>query len=384
MAYQRIRATYYRGGTSRALIFRGEDLPPANPPDDLAEWNRIFLAAMGSPDQGGRQLDGMGGGVSSLSKVAVVSPSARPDVDVDYTFAQIGIDKPTVGYRGNCGNIGAAIGPFAVEEGLVQVSGDRADITIYNTNTNKLMRAEFELENHLPVISGDFAIDGVAGTAAPVKLSFLNPSGASTGRMFPTGNLRDGLRLGTGRVVEATLVDVANPLAIVRMSDFIDWSGWSPSSFEDPVRLRLLDDIRVAAAQMMGLVDDEDAARTQMTNLPLIALVHAPLDYEGRGGGRIAGKTIDIATQMISAGLPHKATPITGAMALAAAAKVPGTIAADVARKDDAADIFTVGHPSGLLGVSARCDRTAAGWETSETSVYRTARRLYEGHVLVR
>lgn len=196
---RKIRATYYRGGTSRAVIFRGEDLPTIGPSDDTSERDAIITAIMGSPDPAGRQLNGMGGGISSLSKIAIVSPSAREDVDVDYTFGQVGIDSATVSYRGTCGNISSAIGPFAIEEGMVEARDGMAAIRIFNTNTQKLLIAEFEVVDGLLREDGTLEIDGVAGSAAPIKLSFVDPTGAVTGKMFPTSHQRDRLALASGR-----------------------------------------------------------------------------------------------------------------------------------------------------------------------------------------
>src|SRR6476659_5341746 len=182
-------AVFMRGGTSRAIMFHARDLP------DRAEWDPIFLAAMGSPDPNGRQLNGMGGGISSLSKVCVLAPSDRPDADVDYTFAQVQIREPRVDYRSNCGNMSSAVGPFAVDEGLVRPNGDTAVVRIFNTNTQKIIRLTFPLEDGRAATDGDLAIPGVAGTGAPVRLDFLAPGGATTGRLLPTGSATDQLNV---------------------------------------------------------------------------------------------------------------------------------------------------------------------------------------------
>src|SRR5665213_1205808 len=197
MANARLRAVFMRGGTSKAVMFRRDDLP-ADPKD----WDPIFLEVMGSPDPNGRQLDGMGGGISSLSKICVIGPSSRPDADVDYTFAQIGVRDTFVDYGANCGNMSSAVGPFALEEGLVPApKGGEASIRIHNTNTSKIIVARFPTENGLLAAAGDIAIDGVAGQAAPIRLEFLDPGGARTGKLLPTGNARDELDIrGLGTV----------------------------------------------------------------------------------------------------------------------------------------------------------------------------------------
>ena len=206
-------AVFMRGGTSRAVMFHQRDLPARE------HWDPIFLAAMGSPDPNGRQLNGMGGGISSLSKICILAPSDREDADIDYTFAQIQIREAAVDYRGNCGNMSSAVGPFAVDEGLVRPNGDTAVVRIFNTNTRKIIRSTFALLDGRAATDGDLAIPGVAGTGAPVRLDFLSPGGAATGRLLPTGNVRDWLDVpGVGRI-EASLVDAAKPCVLVRAHD---------------------------------------------------------------------------------------------------------------------------------------------------------------------
>jgi 2-methylaconitate isomerase len=380
-----LRAAFYRGGTSKAVIFRKEDLPAGGPPEDSAEWDRLFLSLMGSPDSGERQLDGMGGGISSLSKIAVISPSTLDGIDVDYTFAQVGIDKPVVNYRANCGNIGSAVGPFAVDEGLVSANGEQTTVRIFNTNTRKKLIAQFATENGKAKVDGDYRIDGVSRPGSPIKLTFIDPAGAATGKLLPTGNIRDSLDLGNGRKIEASLVDVANPVAIINMDDVCaEAHGFDTAWFQSPGQRKLLEDVRVAAALAMGLVGDEQSARTRMTNLPLVAIVRKSSRYKTSSGGDVEASRVDIVTQMMSMGLPHKATPLTGAMCLAAACKITGTVAnaaANPAGLDR--EEFRIGHPSGVLQLTAACERVDGAWWVAEAGVFRTARRLFEGSVLV-
>lgn len=380
-----LRAAFYRGGTSKAVIFRKEDLPAGEPPANCTEWDRLFLSLMGSPDAAGRQLDGMGGGISSLSKIAVVCPSTREGIDVDYTFVQVGVDKPVVSYRGNCGNIGSAIGPYAVDEGLITSAGDLAEVRIFNTNTKKTMVARFATENGSAKIEGDFAIDGVSRAGSPIKLTFLDPAGAATGKLLPTGNVRDVLELGNGRRIEASLVDVANPVVIVDMDAVCAIpEGFELEWFQPSQQRALFEHIRVAAAIAMGLVADEESARTSLTNLPLVAIVRRPSQYVTSSGVSVSPHRVDIVTQMISMGLPHKATPLTGAMCLAAASRIDGTVAHGVANPESLKrDEFRIGHPSGILEVAASCEKRQNEWHVAEAGVFRTARRLFDGRVLV-
>ena len=189
-------AVFMRGGTSKGLFFHRRDLPA-----ERAAWDALFLSALGSPDPHGRQLDGMGGGISSLSKVVVVSPSARPGVDIDYLFGQVAVDRALVDYRSNCGNLTAAVGPFAVDEGLVQATDGQARLTLHNCNLDQTIEARFEVAGGRAVVEGETVLDGVAGRGAPIELSFLEPGGAVTGRLLPTGHVRDVLDVpGVGNV----------------------------------------------------------------------------------------------------------------------------------------------------------------------------------------
>lgn len=351
-----------RGGTSRALVFRREDLPA-----DRADWDAIFLAAMGSPDPNGRQLDGMGGGISSLSKIAVVSKSTRADADVDYTFGQVAVDSANVGYKGNCGNISSAIGPYAVDEGMIETRGHEATVRIHNTNTGKIIHSTFPLEGSQAAVQGDFRLQGVAGSGAPIRLSFLDPAGAVTGKLFPGEGLHEKLRLPDGTLVDVSLVDAANPVVFARASAFgLSGSETATALAGDADLMTRLRALRVGSAVAMGVARDEEEARTRAANLPLVALVSA--DREA-----------DIRVQMISADQPHKAVPLTGALCLAVAAKVRGTVVHDCVRSSTP-DLI-VAHPSGTLNVSA--DVVDKGTESvvHASVVIRTARRLMDGRV---
>lgn len=349
MGWHRTPATFYRGGTSKALVFRAADLPVPGEARD-----RLLLAAMGVPDTNGRNLDGMGGGLSSLNKVCIVGPATRDGADVDFTFAQLSIDDATVDYSGNCGNMSAAIGPFAVEEGLVPCPPDgETSVVIHNTNTDKLIRARFPVEGGVLASSGDLAIDGVSGTAAPIRLEFLEPGGAKTGRLLPTGkavDLIDG--------IEASCVDAANPCVFVLASDVGKTGFESPAELEaDAAWLERMERIRLAGASAMGL--------PHVASIPKVAMLAASPDH-------------DLAVRMISVGQPHRAVPVTGAVCLAVAARVEGTLAHRLCKVSEGA--IRIGHASGSLLVDAEVRGGKAEWG----AVYRTARRLFEGQVVWR
>lgn len=373
----RLPAVYMRGGTSRALFFHSRDLPA-----ERAAWDAIFLAALGSPDPNGRQLDGMGGGISSLSKIAVIGPPSRADADVDYTFAQVQVDAPVVGYRGNCGNISSAVGPFAVEEGLVPATGDEAVVRIHNTNTGKIIVARFPLEEGLPRLEGNFALQGVAGTAAPIRLAFTDPGGAATGRLLPSGRVTDTLEIPGLGALEASLVDAANPVVFVAAAALGLEGTESPAALSTPEHIGRFEAVRAAAALAMGLVETLEEARTRLRNLPQVALLAAPRDAPAADGSTLPAASMDILVRMISAGQPHKATPLTGAMCLAVAARIPGSLAQRLARPRGAAEDLRVAHPSGILPVTARTSLRDGALLAEETVVYRTARRLMEGMVV--
>src|SRR5688500_3901185 len=211
MKQLKIPAVFMRGGTSNAIVFHARDLPR-----DRALWDEIFLAAIGSPDPYGRQLDGMGGGISSLSKVCVVGPSTRPDADIDYTFAQVQVKDAKVDYSGNCGNMSSAMGPYAVDEGLVKASGKEALVRVHNTNTRKIIWSRFALDEGLAAVDGDLSIPGVAGTGAPVRLEFREPGGATTGKLLPTGRVTDVLEVRGHGTFNVSMVDAANACCFVR------------------------------------------------------------------------------------------------------------------------------------------------------------------------
>ena len=369
-----IRAVFMRGGTSKAIIFRTTDLPA-----ERASWGPIFLAAMGSPDPNGRQLDGMGGGVSSLSKVCVVGPPSRDDADVDYTFVQIGVRDDLVDLGGNCGNMSSAIGPYAVEEGLVPApQGDEAVVRIHNTNTGKIIVARFPVEDGLPASDGAMTLDGVAGTAAPIKLEFLDPGGAKTGKLLPTGNPSDLFEVAGLGTVRASCVDAGNPAVFVAASDLGLTGGELPDALEaDAVFLDRMEQLRRAASVAMGIAPDA-AAAAKLQSIPKVGIVAAPRAGPTLSGATLAPSDMDILVRMISVGQPHRAVPITGAVCLAVAARVPGTIPHRLCAAAEGP--IRIGHASGTILVDAAVTDGRAHYG----AVFRSARRLFEGNVVYR
>jgi 2-methylaconitate cis-trans-isomerase PrpF len=361
------RTVYMRGGTSRALFFRQDDLPA-----ERARRDAIFCAALGTPDPHGRQLDGMGGGLSSLSKVAVIGPPSRDDADVDYTFAQVPIDAAVVQYQGNCGNISSAVGPYAVDEGLVAARGDSATVRIHNTNTGKIIVARFPLAGGKAAVDGDFVLQGVAGEGAPVRLSFLAPGGAATGRLLPSGRASEVLDVPGAGAIAVSLVDAANPVVMLEAAAVGLRGDETPAAMDaDRALVARCEAIRRAAAVHMGIARDLQDATERVRSLPLVALLSAP-----------AQAGCHIRVRMLSSGQPHRATPLTGGMCVAAAIHLPGTVAHRVGTRPEGEDVV-LEHPGGTLRVGALVRDADGAAEVVETAVYRTARRLMDGSVYV-
>ncbi|HLZ02894.1 MAG TPA: PrpF domain-containing protein [Bradyrhizobium sp.] len=378
METNRLRAVFMRGGTSKAVMFRRDDLPR-----DEKAWDPIFLEVMGSPDPNGRQLDGMGGGISSLSKICVIGKPSRPDADVDYTFAQIGVRDTFVDYGANCGNMSSAVGPFALEEGLVTApAGGEAIVRIHNTNTSKIIVARFPVEDGKLAAQGDIEIDGVAGKAAPIRLEFLEPGGARTGKLLPTGRAFDVFQIDGLGSVKASCIDAANPCVFLDVRAVGKAGDELPEALEsDAAFLKRMEDIRCAASVAMGIAADIGEAR-RMTGIPKIAMVSGPRAGRALSGRELKAADADIWVRMISVGQPHRAVPITGAICLAVAARVPGSLPAGLC---DATGPIRIAHPSGVTLVDARVVAGEGGAAKAEFgAVYRTARRLFEGNVIYR
>lgn len=383
MKQARIPAVFMRGGTSKAVMFHARDLP-----DNRDAWAPIFRSAIGAGDPSARQLDGMGGGVSSLSKVCVIGPPSRPDADVDYTFAQVGVIDDTVDYAGNCGNMSSAIGPFAIDEGLIPLPTDgRAVVRIHNTNTSKIIVARFATEGAETAVDGAMSLDGVAGTGAPIRLEFMAPGGAGTGKLLPTGRPVDELDVpGLGRIA-ASLVDAANPCVFVAAETLGCTGAEMPETIEREAKLQArLEAVRRAASIAMGLARDLDEA-ARIKSVPKVAMVSPPRQLTTLSGATLGPADMDIVVRMISVGQAHRAVPLTGALCLAVAMRLAGSIPASSARSlaADAAAI-RIAHPSGIILVDAKVAPAREGKpaEAEFAAVYRTARRLFEGRVLVR
>jgi len=364
MSQKKVRAVYMRGGTSRCLVFHERDLPAPGP-----ERDAILSAALGSPDPYGRQLDGIGGGISSLSKACIIGPSSHPDADVDYTFAQVDVKSPTVDYAGNCGNCSSAVGPFAIDEGMVRAVDGETVVRIHNTNTKKIIVARVPVRAGEAEVGGDFELAGVGGRGARIALDFLEPGGAGTGRLLPSGGAREVID-----GAEVSLVDATNPFVWIRARDVGLTATETPQAIDADRRLmERLETIRVEAARRMGMPGS--------AAVPKVGVVAAPAAFTALDGVAYAAAEADLLARVISMGNCHRAVPLTAAMCLAVAARIPGTVVAEcvAAREGD----VRIGQPSGVLPVAASVVTRHGEPFAEGVTVYRTARRLMEGSIRI-
>lgn len=371
----RLRAAFYRGGTSKAVVFNGADLPA-----DRALRDRIFLHVLGSPDAYGRQLNGMGGGLSSLSKVVIVTPSERGDADVDYTFVQIAVDEPLADYGSACGNMASCVGPFAVDEGMIETEPGQTEalVRIYDTNTDRIYHAQFPIADGKAVEQGDVSIPGVSGTGAPVILEFLTPGGAATGKLLPTGNAADELTVDGVGTIKASLIDAANPIVYLRAEDLGKFATESPGTLDsDAALMNKLESVRRAGAVAMGMAGTaEDVKRSN----PKVAIVGTARQFTSLDGETHGPETHDLNVRLVSMGNFHRAITLTGGMCTAVAVQVPGSLVREFAGIEGRD--LKIGTPSGVLTVTADVRTGSDGPQALSAGTFRTQRRLMEGAVL--
>lgn len=375
----RIPAVLMRGGTSKGLFFHANHLPP-----DPGLRDALLLAAYGSPDPNRRQIDGVGGAVSTTSKVAIISPSASPDYDVVYNFGQVSIDRPLVDFKGNCGNISSAVGPFAVDEGLVAATEPVTRVRIHQINTDKLIVAEVPVKDGRFDEAGDYEIAGVPGRGGKIILRFSDPGGSLTGKLFPTGNVKDNLDVpGLGHI-ELTIIDAANPVVLVQAAA-LDLEGTKIEKIDSSENIKeQLERIRCAVAVEIGLAGTIEEATQRSQAVPKIAWVSAPKSYQTLGGKAVDVTEVDLVARMMSMGTLHKSFAVSGAVATAGAARIPGTVVHDLMSPEASKkEIMRLGHPGGIIEVGAIVKETRGNFNYKEAILGRTARRLMEGNVLV-
>ena len=374
-----IPAVLMRGGTSKGLFFHERDLPL-----EPRLRDRVILAVYGSPDPDRRQIDGGGGAFSVTSKVAIISPSPSPDFDVVYQFGQVSIDRPIVDVKGNCGNMSAAVGPFAVDEGLVKADEPVTRVRIHQKNTNTLIVAEVPVKGGKFNEAGDYAIDGVPGTGSRILLRFVNPAGAVTGKLFPTGNRRERFDIPGLGSVEVSCIDAANPFVFVR-AESIGLSGTETEELERRTEIKSrLEAIRCRAAVRLGIAASEEEATRRSQAVPKVAVVAAAKAYTALSGRTIEAREVDLLARMMSMGTLHRSYAVSGAVATAGAAMIPGTVVNDLLPENARGRVLLrIGHPGGAIDVGAVIESHAGECIYREAVLGRTARRLMEGRVLV-
>ncbi|WP_136248902.1 2-methylaconitate cis-trans isomerase PrpF [Halomonas borealis] len=388
VAQIRIPATYMRGGTSKGVFFRRDDLPEAARAPGPAR-DALLLRVIGSPDPYGKQIDGMGGATSSTSKTVILSPSEHPGHDVDYLFGQVSIDKPFVDWSGNCGNLSAAVGPFAIAAGLVDAEhlprDGIAEVRIWQANIGKTIVAHVPMQGGEVQETGDFALDGVTFPAAEVPVAFKDPAGGE-GAIFPTGRLVDDLEVPAevveGGRLQATMINAGIPTVFVNAADL----GYTGSELQetingDPRALERFETLRAHAALCMGLIQElGEAAHRQHT--PKVAFVAPPSSYTASSGKAVEADEIDLRVRALSMGKLHHAMMGTAAVAIASAAAIEGTLV-NLAAGGGKRHAVTFGHPSGTLRVGAEASLVDGRWVIDEAVMSRSARVLMEGWVRV-
>ncbi|KZX63567.1 3-methylitaconate isomerase [Vibrio sp. HI00D65] len=380
----KVPATYMRGGTSKGVFFCLNDLPEvaqvAGPARD-----EFLLRVIGSPDPYGKQTDGMGGATSSTSKTVIVSKSGKAGHDVDYLFGQVAIDKPFIDWSGNCGNLSAAIGPFAIHRGLVDSSripeNGLVEVRVWQANIEKTIIV------HVPIVDGevqelgDFELDGVTFPAAEVQVDFLDPTDG-TGSMFPTGNVVDFLDVPDLGCIKATYINSGIPTIFIN-AESVGYKGIELQSDinSDPKALEMFESIRAHGAVAMGLIDSLEQAESRQ-HTPKVAFVAKPQTYQASSGKAVAVADTDLLVRALSMGQLHHAMMGTAAVAIASAASVPGTLV-NLAAGGGSRDFVIFGHPSGTLKVGAKAIQTENGWKVERAIMSRSARVIMEGAIRV-
>jgi probable AcnD-accessory protein PrpF len=384
----KIPATYLRGGTSKGVFFRLQDLP-AQAQTAGAARDALLMRVIGSPDPYGKQIDGMGGATSSTSKTVIVSPSAKPDHDVDYLFGQVSIDKAFVDWSGNCGNLSAAVGPFAISSGLIDIKklpqNGMAIVRIWQANISKTIIAHVPMVNGVVQETGDFELDGVTFPAAEVQLEFMDPAAEEEGgggAMFPTGHLIDELDVpGVGKL-QATMINAGIPTIFIN-ADAIGYTGTELQEAinSDSKALAMFETIRAHGAVRMGLIKHIDEAATRQ-HTPKVAFVAAPKDYTSSSGKKVSASDIDLLVRALSMGKLHHAMMGTAAVAIGTAAAIPGTLV-NLAAGGGEREAVRFGHPSGTLRVGAQASQVNGEWSVKKAIMSRSARVLMEGWVRI-
>ncbi|HFD4277894.1 TPA: 2-methylaconitate cis-trans isomerase PrpF [Vibrio parahaemolyticus] len=384
MSQIKVPATYMRGGTSKGVFFSLEDLPTEAQVAGEAR-DKLLLRVIGSPDPYAKQIDGMGGATSSTSKTVIVSRSSRDDHDVDYLFGQVSIDKPFVDWSGNCGNLSAAVGPFAIHAGLIPQEripeNGIVTVRVWQVNISKTILVHVPIVNGFVQETGEFELDGVTFPAAEIQVDFVDPADGE-GSMFPTGNLVDDLVVPDVGTFNATFINAGIPTIFIDAESI----GYQGTELQDDINnddaaLAMFESIRAHGALKMGLISELEEAQTRQ-HTPKVAFISKPKSYQSSSGKAVNESEIDVLVRALSMGKLHHAMMGTAAVAIASAACVPGTLV-NLAAGGGEKESVTFGHPSGTLKVGAQAKQTEQGWVVQKAIMSRSARILMEGFVRV-
>lgn len=375
MGQRAVTAALIRGGTSKGAFFRREDMP-----SDESSWDRLLLESFGSPDPS--QVDGVGGGISTASKVMIVSESDEPAVDLDYEFAQVAVTQPVVDWGGNCGNMTFGVGPFGLEAGLVTRSGPEASLVLRNVNTGAVVEQTVPLDDDgKPEYVGDFVVHGTPRPGARIRSTFREPGGSETGELFPTGNRIETLDIEGVGPTEVSILDVSNPVVFVHASDFgVDGRELPAEINADDVLLEQLEQVRSHVCAVLGIVDDPSDATSKSPGLPKIAFVGDRQSYTTVGGDTVEKADLDVLARTMSLQKAHHAYAVTGGMCTAAAALLEGTLPNQYARSPVDGPV-ALGHPKGIMEIGVEIDDDST---VVHTWVDRTARLLMDGSLYYR
>ena len=374
MAQTQIPAVFMRGGSSKGVFFIADDLPLERGQQDL-----IFLQAVGSPDMYGRQLNGMGGGVSSLSKVVILSKSTLPNIDIEYNFAQVSIGTADVDYSTTCGNLSSAVGPFSIDNGLIQATGSMTLVRVRSVNTGKIYHAHIPTKNGKFDELGSFTIPGVSSAGSQIRLDYLDPGGATTGALLPTGNVSDIIHLKGEDPIEVSIVDASTGQVVVAAERFGLSGAEQVDELEaNKVLMALLDRLRKACGVLMGISSSPEGV--PLGN-PRVALIAPLTPYKTLADQSVQPGEAHLSARVTSMGQIHRGMPLTGAMCLGVACRVKGSVANNMV--DNTAGDLLFANPSGVLPVNANVVFENGEWVAKSVTVYRTARALMEGNILI-
>jgi hypothetical protein len=376
--FRKIPCVIQRGGTSKGIFVHEKDLPK-----DPQLRDRVILSIFGSPDK--RQIDGLGGADPLTSKVAIIAPSSRPGCDVDYTFGAVDLTEPIVDYRGNCGNLSAGVGPFAIDEGLVQAADGQTVVHVFNTNTNKTLTAFVPTCEGNTQYRGDYSIAGVPGTGAKILLDYAGTAGSSTGKILPTGKPVDCVSIPTVGTVEMSIVDAGNPVCFIK-PQVLGLLGTEGPRDERVINLlSTIELIRGTAARLIGLVRDERNARFETPAIPMLSIVSPPKDYISFTDDRaISGMDVDMVARAFYMQEMHKAYSVTATVCTGTAAMVQGTVVNQViSAAVQETNIIRIGHPGGVIPIEVEVNNGLRGLELRKAVLGRTSRRIMDGFVYV-